>query len=137
MTAMAKRAIHTDRAPAAIGPYSQAIEVPLGSGERLIMTAMQIGFDPGTMEIVPGGIGPETEQVLANLSAVLAEAGVDWGKVVKAVVYLADMNDFLTFNEQYGQVVQDPPPARSAVAVRDLPKGARVGIELVAIGGSR
>ena len=134
---MAKHAIHTGRAPAAIGPYSQGIEIPLGSGERLIMTAMQIGLDPGTMEIVSGGIGPETERVLANLSAVLEEAGVGWGDVVKAVVYLADMNDFLTFNELYGEVVEDPPPARSAVAVRDLPKGGRVGIELVAIGTSR
>ncbi len=134
---MEQQAILTDRAPAAIGPYSQGIEVPLGSGERLIMTAMQIGLDPGTMEIVPGGVGPETEQVLANLSAVLEEAGVSWGEVVKAVVYLADMNDFLTFNELYGEVVEDPPPARSAVAVRNLPKGGQVGIELVAIGASR
>jgi len=133
---MTKQAIHTDRAPAAIGPYSQGIEIPLGSGERLIMTAMQIGLDPGTMEIVSGGIGPETKRGLTYRAAVLEEAGVGWGDVVKAVVYLADMNDFLTFNELYGEVVEDPPPARSAVSVRDLPKGGRVGIELIAIGGS-
>jgi 2-iminobutanoate/2-iminopropanoate deaminase len=133
---MPKQEIHTDRAPAAIGPYSQAIQIPLGSGERLIVTAMQIGLDPARMEIVPGGIEAETDQVLANLTAVLEEAGLDWEEVVKAVVYLADLNDFGAFNERYGAVVGDPPPARSAVAVRGLPKGARVGIELIAMGAT-
>lgn len=130
---MAKRAIQTDRAPAAIGPYSQAIEVTDGGGGRMILTAMQIGLDPATMEIVTGGIEAETKQVLSNLSAILKEAEAGWEDVVKAVVYLADMNDFAAFNALYGEVVGDPPPARSAVAVRDLPKGGCVGIELVVV----
>ena len=89
---MSRQAIHTERAPAAIGPYSQAIGITLGSGERLIMTAMQIGLDPDTMEIVVGGIGAETERVIENLTAVLGEAGAGWEDVVKAVVYLADIS---------------------------------------------
>jgi len=129
---MAKQALHTDKAPAAIGPYSQAIALPAGNDARIIFTAMQIGLDPATMEIVEGGVEAETKQVLNNLTAILKEAGADWGNVVKAVVYLADMNDFAVFNALYGDVVVDPPPARSAVAVRDLPKGGCVGIELVA-----
>ncbi len=129
---MAKQAIHTDKAPAAIGPYSQAIALSTGNDVRIIFTAMQIGLDPATMEIVEGGIEAETKQVLGNLTAILKEAGADWGDVVKAVVYLVDMNDFAIFNTLYGDVVVDPPPARSAVAVRDLPKGGCVGIELVA-----
>ncbi|MFC1627847.1 Rid family detoxifying hydrolase [Gemmatimonadota bacterium] len=130
---MAKQAIHTDKAPAAIGPYSQAIALSAGNDARIIFTAMQIGLDPATMEIVEGGIEAETKQVLNNLTAVLKEAGAGWENVVKAVVYLADMNDFVVFNALYGEVVVDPPPARSAVAVRDLPKGGCVGIELVAM----
>ena len=133
---MPKQEIHTDRAPAAIGPYSQAIQIPLGSGERLIITAMQIGLVPETMEIASGGIEAETKQVLANLTAILEEAGAGWDAVVKSVVYLADMGDFAVFNELYGGIVAAPPPARSAVAVRDLPKGALVGIELIAVGAA-
>ena len=129
---MAKQAIHTDKAPAAIGPYSQAIALSAESDARIIFTAMQIGLDPATMEIVEGGIEAETKQVLGNLTAILKEAGADWGNVMKAVVYLVNMNDFALFNALYGEVVMDPPPARSAVAVRDLPKGGCVGIELVA-----
>jgi len=130
---MVKQAIHTDQAPAAIGPYSQALALSAGSDGRIIFTAMQIGLDPATMEIVEGGIEAETKQVLNNLTAILMEAGAGWENVVKAVVYLADMNDFTVFNALYGDVVEDPPPARSAVAVRDLPKDGCVGIELIAM----
>ncbi|MFC1500080.1 Rid family detoxifying hydrolase [Candidatus Zixiibacteriota bacterium] len=134
---MATQAIHTDQAPAAIGPYSQAVAISADSDTHIIFTAMQIGLDPATMEIVEGGIEAETKQVLSNLTAILNEAGGDWGNVVKAVVYLADMNDFMIFNTLYGEVVVDPPPARSAVEVASLPKGGRVGIELVAVHGTR
>lgn len=134
---MSRIAIHTEDAPQAIGPYSQALAVELSGGEKLIFTASQLGLDPAKMELVPGGIENQTKQAIDNLSAVLAEAGAGWEDVVKAVVFLADMEDFATFNEIYAKVVGDPPPARSAVAVRSLPKGGLVAIELVALTGCR
>ena len=125
---MNKRVIHTDKAPKAIGPYSQAIHI----GE-LVYTAGQVGLDPATMEIVSGGIEEQTRQVLANLANVLEAAGTDMSKVVKTTVFLMDMNDFAKMNAIYGEVFGANPPARTTVAAAGLPKNALVEIECVAL----
>jgi 2-iminobutanoate/2-iminopropanoate deaminase len=124
---MSRRAISTAGAPAAIGPYSQGV-----IADDLFFSAGQAGLDPGTGALVEGGIEPETERVLANLTAVLDAAGGSWGDVVKTTIFLVDMADFATVNTIYGRFVGDPPPARSTVGVAALPKGARVEIELIA-----
>lgn len=124
---MTNRAISTTAAPAAIGPYSQGI-----ASEGLLFTAGQAALDPATGSLVEGGIEPETERVMANLTAVLDAAGCGWGDVVKTTVFLVDMADFGAVNTIYARFVSDPPPARSTVAVAALPKGARVEIEAVA-----
>lgn len=130
---MCNRAIHTDDAPQALGPYSQAMESILSDERKMVLTAGQIGLDPATMEIVEGGIEAQTHQVIENLTAILEAAGCGWTEVVKATVFLADMNDFAVFNEIYGMVVSEPPPARSAAAVKDLPKNCLLEMELIAI----
>ena len=124
---MTREAISTTGAPAAIGPYSQAIAV-----DGLVFCAGQAALDPVTGVLVEGGIGPETERVMANLTAVLEAAGCRWADVVKATIFLVDMTDFGAVNAIYGRFVAAPPPARSTVAVAGLPKGARVEIEVVA-----
>jgi 2-iminobutanoate/2-iminopropanoate deaminase len=124
---MTNRAISTTGAPAAIGPYSQGIAT-----DGLLFTAGQAALDPATGALVEGGIEPETERVMANLTAVLDAAGCGWGDVVKTTVFLVDMADFAAVNGIYGRFVSDPPPARSTVAVAALPKRARVEIEAVA-----
>ncbi len=124
---MTRHAISTTGAPAAIGPYSQGIAT-----DRLLFTAGQAALDPATGALVEGGIEPETERVMANLTAVLDAAGCAWGDVVKTTVFLVDMADFPAVNAIYGRFVSDPPPARSTVAVAALPKGARVEIEAIA-----
>ena len=124
---MTPRAISTAGAPAAIGPYSQGI---VSGG--FLFCAGQAALDPATATLVEGGIEPETERVMANLTAVLDAAGATWGDVVKATIFLVDMADFATVNTIYGRFVNDPPPARSTVGVAALPKGARVEIEVVA-----
>ncbi len=124
---MTRRAISTAGAPAAIGPYSQGIVT-----NGLFFSAGQAALDPVSGNLVEGGIEPETERVMANLSAVLDAAGASWGDVVKTTIFLIDMADFTTVNGIYGRHVSDPPPARSTVAVAGLPKGARVEIEVVA-----
>jgi 2-iminobutanoate/2-iminopropanoate deaminase len=124
---MTRRAISTTGAPAAIGPYSQAIAT-----ESLLFTAGQAALDPATGALVEGGIEPETERVMANLTAVLDAAGCGWGDVVKTTIFLVDMVDFAAVNGIYARFVSDPPPARSTVGVAALPKGARVEIEVVA-----
>jgi 2-iminobutanoate/2-iminopropanoate deaminase len=124
---MTRRAVSTAGAPAAIGPYSQGIVA-----DGFLFSAGQAALDPVTAALVEGGIGPETERVMANLGAVLDAAGASWGDVVKTTVFLVDMADFTTVNEIYGRFVTDPPPARSTVGVAALPKGARVEIEVVA-----
>ena len=124
---MTRRAISTTGAPAAIGPYSQGIAT-----DGLLFTAGQAALDPATGALVEGGIEPETERVMANLTAVLDAAGCAWGDVVKTTVFLVDMADFPAVNAIYGRFVSDPPPARSTVAVAALPKGARVEIEAIA-----
>ncbi len=119
--------LHTDRAPKAIGPYAQAVRA-----NGFLFTAGQIALDPVSMEVVAGGVAEQTEQVMQNLSAVLAEAGADWTKVVKTTVFLRDMNDFAAMNEVYAKAMGSARPARSTVAVVGLPKDVRVEIELVA-----
>ena len=123
--------IHTEQAPAAIGPYAQAV---VANG--FVYTAGQIPLDPATMELVPGDVAAQTGQVLRNLDAVLAAAGASWAHVVKTTIFLADMADFARVNEVYARHLGDARPARSTVAVAGLPRGARVEIEVVAaVGG--
>jgi 2-iminobutanoate/2-iminopropanoate deaminase len=124
---MSRRAVSTAGAPAAIGPYSQGIIV-----DGLLFCAGQAALDPATGTLVEGGIEPETERVMANLTAVLDAAGCGWADVVKTTIFLIDMAEFSTVNAVYGRFVGDPPPARSTVGVAALPKGARVEIELIA-----
>jgi 2-iminobutanoate/2-iminopropanoate deaminase len=125
---MNKRVIHTDKAPKAIGPYSQAIHIG-----NLVYTAGQVALDPATMELVPGGIEGQTRQVLTNLSNVLEAAGTNISKVVKTTVFLKDMNDFAKMNAIYTEIFNENPPARTTVAVAGLPKNALVEIECVAL----
>jgi len=124
-----KKAISTKKAPAAIGPYSQAIQVG-----NLLYTSGQIPIDPDTGSIVAGDIKEQTRQSLLNVQAILLEAGLTMGNVVKTIVFLADMNDFAEMNAVYEEFFSEPFPARSAVAVKALPKGALVEIEVVAEG---
>ena len=122
-----KKVISTTKAPAAIGPYSQAIQVG-----NLIYTSGQIPIDPTTGVFVEGGIKEQTRQSLFNVKAILEEAGLTMNDVVKTTVFMADMNDFAEMNAVYAEFFTEPYPARSAVAVKMLPKGALVEIEVVA-----
>lgn len=124
---MTRRAVSTTGAPAAIGPYSQGIV-----SDGLLFCSGQAALEPASGVLVEGGIEPETERVMANLTAVLDAAGATWDAVVKTTIFLVDMGDFATVNGIYGRFVSDPPPARSTVGVAALPKGARVEIEVVA-----
>lgn len=119
--------ISTKKAPAAIGPYSQAIQVG-----GLVYTSGQLPINPETGAFVPGGIKEQTRQSLTNVKAVLEEAGTVMNRVVKTTVFLADMGDFADMNSVYAEFFSTPYPARSAVAVKTLPKGALVEIEVVA-----
>lgn len=123
-----KRVIKTDNAPQAIGPYSQGIQTG-----NLIFTAGQVSLDPGTGEIVPGGIEAETRRVLQNLSHVLEAAGSSLDRVVKTTVFLRDMGDFARMNSIYAEFFTGSYPARSTVQVAALPKGAAVEIEAIAL----
>ena len=123
---MSVRQISTSKAPQAIGPYSQGI---IANG--FLFTAGQIGLDPDTGRLVDGGFARQTERVLANLGAVLAEAGASWNDVVKTTVYLHDMADFPTFNEIYGRHFGEARPARSTVQAAGLPRGALVEIDAI------
>jgi len=122
------RIVHTENAPAAIGPYSQAVVA--GS---FLFTAGQIAIDPATGQIVQGDVTAQTERVMRNLAAVLENAGASWADVVKTTVYLQDMADFPRVNEVYGRVMGDARPARSTVQVAGLPRGVLVEIDAVAI----
>ena len=122
-----KKVISTTKAPAAIGPYSQAIRVG-----NLVYTSGQIPIDPATGNFVEGGIKEQTRQSLTNIKAILEEAGLSMADVVKTIVFMADMNDFADMNSVYAEFFAEPYPARSAVAVKTLPKGALVEIEVVA-----
>ena len=121
------KAISTQKAPAAIGPYSQAIKVG-----NLVYTSGQIPIDPATGNFVEGGIKEQTRQSLTNVQAILEEVGLTMGNVVKTTVFMADMNDFADMNTVYAEFFSEPYPVRSAVAVKTLPKGALVEIEVVA-----
>ena len=122
-----KQVINTPQAPAAIGPYSQAVQIG-----NLVFTSGQIPIDPATGTLVQGGIKEQTRRSLANVKAVLEAAGLSMDKVVKTTVFMADMNDFADMNSVYAVFFSEPYPARSAVAVKTLPKGALVEIEVVA-----
>ena len=126
---MTKKRIATDDAPQAIGPYSQAVR-----HGNLIFCSGQIGIDPSTGQLVPGGVEAETRQVLLNLAAVLAAAGVTTDAVMRTTIYLVDLADFTRVNEIYGAYFSEPYPARATVGVSELPRGARVEIDAVAIG---
>lgn len=122
------KAIHTDKAPAAIGPYSQAIEV-----NGFVYASGQLPIDSSTGMFPEGGVAAQTHQSILNAESILQAAGTDLKHVVKTTVYLADMADFGAMNEVYSQFFNEPYPARSAVAVKDLPKGALVEIEVLAV----
>ena len=122
-----KKVISTTKAPAAIGPYSQAIQVG-----HLVYTSGQIPIDPATGAFAEGGIKEQTRQSLLNVKAILEEAGLTMANVVKTTLFMADMNDFADMNAVYAEFFSEPYPARSAVAVKTLPKGALVEIEVVA-----
>ena len=119
--------IFASKAPAAIGPYSQAIRVG-----NLVFASGQIPIDPATGVFVTGGIKEQTRQSLTNVKTILEAAGLTMAKVVKTTVFMADMNDFAEMNNVYAEFFKEPYPARSAVAVKALPKGALVEIEVVA-----
>lgn len=122
-----KRIIHTSDAPAAIGPYSQAVEI----GGTLYISG-QIPLDPQTMKLVDGGIQEQTEQVLKNIGAILTEAGYTFSDVVKSTCLLSDMANFKAMNEVYARYYTENAPARAAFAVKDLPMGALIEIETIA-----
>ena len=122
-----KKAISTAKAPAAIGPYSQAIQVG-----NLVYTSGQLPIDPATGKFPEGGIKEQTRQSLKNIQAILLEIGLTMASVVKTTVFMADMQDFADMNAVYAEFFAEPYPARSAVAVKTLPKGALVEIEVVA-----
>ncbi len=125
---MNKEAIHTDKAPAAVGPYSQAI-----SAGNLVMLSGQIPLDPQTGVLVEGDIQAQTRRVFANIQAVLEEAGLTFANVIKTTVFLADIADFAAMNEVYAEYFAEPYPARSAVQIAALPKGAGVEIECICV----
>ncbi len=125
---MTRQLIQTDKAPGAVGPYSQGTK----TGE-LVFSAGQLPLDPATGSMVAGGIKEQTRQVLKNLQAVLEAGGAGLDSVMKCTVFLQDMGEFALMNEVYGQFFPDSPPARSAVEVAALPLGARVEIEAIAL----
>lgn len=123
--------IATAAAPAAIGPYSQAVALDLG-GRSLLFLAGQIALDPATGEIVEGPVQAQVERVMRNIEAVLVAAGSDFAHVLKTTIFVADLGDFAAVNEVYGRFFGDRPPARSTVQAAGLPKGVSVEIEVVA-----
>jgi 2-iminobutanoate/2-iminopropanoate deaminase len=122
------RTVHTDQAPAAIGPYSQGI---VANG--FLYTAGQIALDPGSGQVVAGDVVAQTEQVFRNLAAILGTVGCSWQDVVKATVFLMDMRDFPKVNDVYARVMGDARPARSTVQVAGLPRGVLVEIDVIAL----
>jgi len=120
--------VRTDKAPQAIGPYSQGIVA-----KGFLFTAGQIAIDPSTGQVISGDIKAQTERVLTNLSEVLAAAGASWRDVVKTTVFLQDMNDFPIVNETYARMLGDARPARSTVQVSGLPRGVLVEIDAIAV----
>ena len=125
---MANQVIHTENAPAAIGPYSQAVKAG-----NLLFVSGQVPFVPETMEIVEGDVKAQTAQSLKNLQAILKEAGADFSNVVKTTVFIKDMNEFAQINEVYAEYFCENKPARACVEVARLPKDVKVEIELIAV----
>ena len=125
---MSIEVVHTDKAPDAIGPYEQAIKA-----NGFVYTAGQIGLEPGTGELVSGGLEAQARRVLDNVTAVLEAAGSSWGQVVKTTIYLNDMADFAAVNAIYEGYLGSARPARTTVAVAGLPKGALVEVDVVAL----
>ncbi len=125
-----REVISTKEAPAAVGPYSQAIKI---SGGALLFCSGQIGLDPSTGELVGQGAAVQCRQVMENLKVLLQAAGADLSAVVKTTIYLADINDFAAVNDIYGEYFEADPPARATAESAHLPKGARVEIDAVAI----
>jgi 2-iminobutanoate/2-iminopropanoate deaminase len=123
--------VHTDQAPGAIGPYSQAVQVQAG---RLLFLSGQIPLDPSSGELVAGDISVQTERVMENLGAVLRAASLDFQDVVRCTIYLVDLGEFSAVNSVYGRYFPASPPARATVQVSALPRGARVEIDAVAAG---
>jgi 2-iminobutanoate/2-iminopropanoate deaminase len=123
--------VSTPQAPAAIGPYSQAVEQ-----QGVVYCSGQIGLDPASGQLVAGGTAVEAERVLENLKAVLAAAGLGFEHVVKVTIYLVDLADFATVNDIYARYVREPYPARATVVVAALPRGARVEIDAIALRGA-
>jgi 2-iminobutanoate/2-iminopropanoate deaminase len=125
---MKREIVHTDKAPKAIGPYSQAIRT-----DSMIFAAGQTGIDPATGDLIPGGVEEQTRQVLTNLQNVIEAAGSSFKYVVKTTVFLKDMGDFAKMNAIYAEYFGENPPARSTIAVAGLPKGGLVEIEAIAL----
>ncbi len=131
--AMERSIVRTAQAPAAIGPYSQAVVVPIGDGKRMIFCSGQIALDPASGKVVEGDVGVQTRQVLENLGAVLAAANAGFSNVVKTTIFLASMDDFATVNTIYGERFAQDPPARATVAAAGLPRNVRVEIDAIAV----
>lgn len=123
-----KKIIQTNNAPAAIGPYSQAVEA-----NGMLFVSGQVPVDPATGKVVKGGIKEQTTQVMKNIGAILQEAGYDYTNVVKSTCFLSDMAHFKAMNEVYGSVYKENPPARAAFAVKELPLGVLIEIETIAV----
>jgi len=126
-----KTIVQTDKAPAAIGPYSQAVKAG-----GFVFLSGQVALDPASGQVVEGDVRAQTERVMKNLQAVLAAAGSSLAAVVKATVFLADMNDFAAMNEVYGRFFSSDPPARATVQAARLPKDVQVEIDLIALAGN-
>ncbi len=129
---MQRKIVRTTEAPAAIGPYSQAVVVPVGD-KRMVFCSGQIALDPATGAMVEGDVEAQTRRVLANLGAVLASAGASYADVVKTTIFLQSMDDFGTVNAVYGEYFVHDAPARATVQAAKLPRGALVEIEAIAI----
>jgi 2-iminobutanoate/2-iminopropanoate deaminase len=129
---MKRSIVRTAHAPAAIGPYSQAVVVPVG-GQRMVFCSGQIALDPTTGVVIEGDVAAQTRQVLENLGSVLAAAGASFADVVKTTIFLADMADFATVNAIYGERFPSEPPARATVAAAGLPRNVRVEIDAIAV----
>jgi 2-iminobutanoate/2-iminopropanoate deaminase len=127
---MARKAIHSDDAPKAIGPYSQAVQVDAG---KMTFLSGQIPLDPKTMQIVSEDVVAQAEQVMKNLGAVLAASGLGFNHVVRCTIFLTDLNDFVKVNEVYGRAFPGEPPARATVQVSALPRGSKVEIDAIAV----
>lgn len=123
-----KKIIHTQNAPAAIGPYSQAVE-----SNGMLFVSGQVAINPETGKVVEGGISEQTEQVMKNIGAILKEAGYDFLDVIKSTCLLSDMGNFAAMNTVYGKYYSENPPARAAFAVKELPLGVLVEIETIAV----